>query len=529
MTPPPWLVRALVVSASVGLLILLVGLAVGWARRSPRAEVGATVALTLVALGLRLRAPWGPHDLNLRNTNAWVGPRPWSLEYDYREMFRYGHGVEGLAEPVGWVVWALGGAWSPWLLVTWFGLLSAVQVPWVVAVARRLGASAVGAWCAGAWLALHPVALRFARTDVQATPEALWTLTGVGLGLAWAQGGPRWMAAAAGLALGLATHARPDALAVPVLVGVAALLADSSLLRRRGFWLAGVVAVIVALPQVAFQWARIADPSQSMEGVPGWSGGAVHPLVAHGVRHLIGLDPALVGWGGVVGVALALVAPLPAWRVRVAGTGLALALSLLVAGDATWSAVDGDRMGFARHQLRALPFFAIVMGWAVGGAGIRWGRVALVVAATGVVGSVASRSPVAWVPRIGAAEFRFFVAHRQAIEPGCLVYGPAFPYDAGFRPSLALLDERTSRWSTRPSPPPGGCWLYYRSAECSMAVEPPLSPACEAFEAAHTLEPLEEAWLPAGPWIFDRHRVDPVRVGLYRVQPPWTEVPGFRR
>lgn len=492
---------------SLVLLGVLGALAVQALRQAGRGPVGVMVALTLVAWGLRQAAPWGSHDLNLRNLGAWVAG--WYI------VAPYGHGLEGLTDPVVALAQVGGLGWSPLHLVTLTAVLSALHVPLLVGVARGLGTSWRASWLAGALLAVHPAAVRFARTDVQATPETLWTLAACVLWLRHrADGRPGWAWAAA-ISAGLVGHARPESLAMTAMLVGAMLLSAG---ERPVPWRPALAAVAVALPQFFLQLVRALTSAQAVDGLPLLPRDVPKPLPVHGPWHLLGFDPAWVG--PLVGVALLLWplarTPTAGWRW---GTAVvALVASVLVEGDSSWTPSGGFAMGFARHQLRALPFFALLAAWGISAVadrlGSRWVGGALSVA---VVASAATRLPLAYTPRTGQAEFRFFVDLEAHFAPGCQVYTPGLPFDAGLRPPGALFVGRGLRWTEHADPPDGACWLYYRSGECSLGFEPPLSRVCDAFEREHTLEVLEERWLVARPWIFDHHVVDPVRVGLYRV------------
>lgn len=497
--PVVWLVAAGSLLGLAGIVALL-GHAV---RRSSRMEVAAVVALTAVALALRLAVPWGPHDLNLRQPGAWVDVT--------RHNVGYGLGWTGLAV-MARPIWP--GGWALRSLPDLGALLSCLHVPLLVAWARGLGSGPRTAWLAGALLAVHPAWVRYGHTDVQVIPETLWTLTALVAIERWRRGGAGGPALA-GLATGLAVHARPEALVLPLALGALAALRLGRRASPGGVAQAAGVALVVGAPQVVLQLGRLVTVEQGAAGVV-WEEWWEHPVWTHGWRHLVALDPAWVPpW-----IALGLLglpwAREPGALTRLAVVGVGLALALLVAGDPSWTPVDGDRMGFARHQLRALPFLLLALAWGWG-AGLE--RLRVGAWAWGGLGlSAAATLPLAWQPRAAALEFRWLAAWREMVPVGCTIYAPAYGQDAGLRLAHELLWTREIALRTDPPPAEGepGCWLYYRSGECSVDMDPPLE-ACERFEATRRLEPVAERWLPAVPWIYDPYRVDPVRVGLYRV------------
>ncbi len=478
-----------------------------WAADRSRGEQVGSVVLFLVAVALHWTAPWGVYDLNLRSPAAWRGFGS--------DPLQYGHGVVAAAAPAQLV---MGSGWSAEHLPRWFGVLSALHGVLLVPIVDRFSGSRLAAWTAGIWLTVHPMAVRYGATDVQAVPEVLWTVVAL---LAWCRAvdddAPGWMVFS-GLAAGLAAHGRPDSLIVPALyvaaIGARAVAGE----RPRRAWVAVAVAVVVAMPQAVFHLGRVVQGTDPLEGLPGLAGGH-HPVLVHGWRHLIALDPWMVGWAPWLAL-LALPWAPGSRAMRGVVLALALGLSLLVASDPTWTATDGVAIGFARHQLRALPFAAWLLGLGVAG----WSRagprpwMGAVVAALLVGGAVARLAEAGWAPRAGQGEFRAWITARTAIDTDRLIL-PAVDADAGFRVPVELIGDGQVQAVWPPPDRVEAGALYWRSGECSLATVS-LGLACEAFEASHQLEPIQEAWVPAGRWIYDAHRLDPVRVGLYRVLGP---------
>ncbi len=492
----------------VASIVALVGAVALWVldvRDRERPWVAGVLLVTLLAVAVRLAAPWGSHDLNVRNPGAWVDVP--------RVNVGYGLGWTGLAR-MARAVWP--GGWTLRALPDLAAVLSALHVPLLAAWARHLGTSASAAWGAAGWLALHAAAVRFGHTDVQTTPETLWVLVALLAVARWNEDRRPWMALLAGLATGLAVHARPESMVVVGIVPAYAAMAVPAVWRERWGWGAAGLAAVVGLPQVVLQIQRLLYDRATSAGVPSPEELASHPLWTHGVRHLVVVDPTWSTGVVAVGLVLLVFAREIDVRWRVGALVVCLGLVLLVAGDASWTPAGGHRPGFARHQLRLLPFALLAGAWgldavaqAVGAA--RWVWPVAVVA-------MGTTLPTAWDDRVGTQEFRAFADWHSTLAEGCVVYRPAVHEDAGFRIPVELMPQGV-RLVDRPPASVDGCTLYYRSAECSLA-RYALATTCDAFEADHALVPLDERWLPAGAWIYDDHAVDPVRVGLYRVEGP---------
>ncbi len=474
-----------------------------------RRWAGALALLTAVAWALRMAAPWGPHDLNVRQVGAWVPLDRLDVEH--------GLGLTAMAMPLQALA---GSAWSLRGLPDLVAVLSALHVPLAVLWGRRLGLGRGAAWLAGVWLAVHPAWIRFGHTDVQGGVETLWTLVALLAGERWASGRMRADAVLVGVATGLAVHARPESMVVLGVVAAWGLLRVPDGWRSGDAWLAAGLAGVLSAPQVGWQLVRAGLGGAVAEGIVGADGLLRHAVVTHGPRHLLLLDPAWTPWmvlvGGAIGLWIA--GPVPA-RVRVSLVVTALGLSLLVGGGPAWTPLGGEAFGFARHQLRALPFglVALAAGWGHlvhraprmprGGRVVLWGAVSALGLWT---------LPLAWVPRHAQADFRVFASVWDQLD-GCAVYLPVADGDAGLHVHHELLPLAGAVRVDGPEGLVGApCALYYRSSECSLVVSEPRA-SCDRFEQAHRLTPIAVAEVPAGPWIFDQVAQDPVRVGLYRV------------
>ena len=505
------MVGFLAVASAVGLALVARALATPVDGRG-RAEVAAIVVLGLGALALHLAVPWSPYDLNLRHARAW------NPEIGATTM--YGFGTEALGV-VMQGLWP--GTWSSRLLADAMAAVSAVHVVLLALWVRLLGASAPVAWLAGALLAVQPAHARFAHTDVQTQAETLWTLGA--LVLAWRHGrAPSWVdGLGAGLLLGLVAHARPESLVVvPALAVLAAVTVPRSVWRHPAT-LAGVaVAGAVAALQLPVVLHHAGPTGQSPDAIANPLRPDRHPLSAHGLAHLLAIDPAFTP-PPVAALALALpwargVAPRVAWAVL----AVALGALVLVAGDPSWTPIGGAQFGFARHQLRALPFVAAVQAFGASAALAAVGPRAAWAGAVGVLAVATWTLPLAFVLRTGPSEVRFLVEHAAALPRPCQLTVPGFEADAGLKVSPELVEMTGITLATPGDGAPAeGCWAYWRPAECSLDpavfASTPEEPGCDAFEAAHTLTPVAEAWLDTEPWIYDRLHVRPARIGLYRV------------
>lgn len=512
------MIPAPLVIAVWGALAALTLAAAGWLARgivdalrdmTPRGRA-AWGAGVLAAIALRLAAPWGPHDLNMRNVAAFAPHAAPSPEY--------GLAVQALVAPLQ-AVWP--GPWPLRTVTDVHAILGGLSAGVLALWARALGASWAGAGLSAALLAVHPAHVRLSHTDAQPIGETLWTL-GALLLVAQHARAPAWSrAVGAGVLVGLATHARPEAvLLVPVTVLALAAVGPVRLpWRHPATWAALALGAAIAAVQAAVQ---LAIAPADAAGVPTLDALRGHPVGVWGVRHLIAFDPAyvpaLVALGA-LGLPLGRAGPR---RTGLVALAVGVATALFVTGDAAWHALDGEQLGFARHQLRALPWLAVAQGFGLAFVAERVLRgrpravAAVVLVATAFA---ATRLPLAFSPRSGQGEFRLVAAHREAFERlDCTLLVPALEMDAGLKLPTVLFRAVPTIVGEPSALPADGCRLYYRSGECSLAAVGQIrAPPCDAIEAGLRLSPVYEAWLPAGTWIFDPMALDPFRVGLYRI------------
>ncbi|MCB9682336.1 MAG: hypothetical protein H6733_12790 [Alphaproteobacteria bacterium] len=510
------IVHALAVAAVVVTLaggVVVVGRVLrpwSWAERL------AAVVLAAGAVALRLAVPGGPFDINLRSTEVFFPFEPTVWHY-------------GLAYPTLWR--ALLAPWPAAGFTTLFdgtAVLGGLTAVLLVAFLRVAGTGRRVAWLAGVALALTPAHVRFSHTDVQAIPEAFLFLLA---GLAWIEHLDRHRPGVgvglpvATASLALAATMRPEGV---LLLPTFALLTVATGRTVEGRWRQRGVAGLALIGFVALHVAGVVlhnhEVSAGRAGLKGWPS----PLV-HGPLHWVALDPTFTA---PLLVVLALVggalAPLRgrrhwAWLLLAAVTGCFVL-------NPDWTPAGRDVPALVRHQVRSLPWFAVLIGFGLDGlarqAGRRWGPVVLV-ALTAVAGLAAVRAlDGAFRPTTLDAEFAFRDAVERTLPAGCAVVTWLPPEDRGLAMTSELsrsegLDLTWLRLDRGDPLPEAGCVIWYRPASCAAPLDRKvLAPAapCAAFEASHTLTPIAEARLPNRPWLIPSYAEDPVRVGYYRLR-----------
>jgi hypothetical protein len=499
------------------------GLRAAWsaARSAPRPERVGAAAVAGLALALAEAAPWGPEEVNSvsKMSNPLLGATAW---------------VYGAGQPAwGLLVHGLvPGPPDDRTLMELDPFVHAVAAVAVLAAVRGVGVPALGAFAAGAAAAALAPLVRFAHTDGPHALEALLTWGGLALLLRHARR-PSWADALGGAgAVAVAAQLRPEAvfLLVPAL-GLLLAAPERPPWRHPATWTALVLVAGLAVAHLIGAWTLLQGPPQPRPRLLAGNG-APHPLFVHGPRHLVFLEPAHVS--AVLGAlaAVGLVAGRAAARLRLALAAGALGLAVLVGGPPHYTVAWGATPVMLRFQLRALPWFAALVGLgshrvaaAVGG---RAGA-ALAVGALAV--GLAGPLPDALTPRTHTLEYRFFREHLLELPAPCTVSAYLHPRDAGF---AADTYDHLGPWAghdvrTRPltEPDPVGCHVYYRAANCSLRAEPvdlaeggAPSERCAAWEDAHALTPRVTAELPARPFGLERYGADPVRVGFFTVDGP---------
>ncbi len=508
--PDPWLLyQGLQGLTLVFVLACLDGVVRAVRAEPDRAIVGLVAVGALAALVARWWAPWGPHDINDR-IRLLVSVQPQLHQPEY-----------GWGRPAFWRT-LLATRWTgPHDLRVIADATAVTSVFGVVAVgvwARLLGLGRAGVATAVGLVALDPLLIRFSHTDAPQIHELWPWLAGLAGWTAHTRT-PCWRHAVLGASgLTLAATMRPESvLLLPVALAIAWAQGQALPWRRADTVVGlGVTALWPAL-QLFGLWSAAGGEVARRAG---W--GTLGP-VEHGLRHWIVFQPEVVPWGLGLLVVLGVLAAPGRPRHRI-GWGVAvLALGLFVPG-AMWSPGVGDVPLLLRHQLRVLP-----VAWLVVAFGVDWaaaqvsGRAAvgLVLLVLGLRGTVAHHLTTAWTIHAEHAAFR---EAATLVPPGCRLVAFRTRTDTGLVPPLQEIaqgDEdgwRHLEADDDPTAPIDGCVWWWRGGVCSVVVADPEEQGwCDRFEAARQLTPVAETWLPDHPWLYDRHRVDPVRVGLYRV------------
>ncbi len=483
--------------------------ALGSNRRSTPPSAWLTAALMFaLALALRIAAPAVPHDINPRTDEVF---QPWD-----QIQWRYTHGLVALMR----AVWALGAVVDDRVVFGVVAVAGALCVPLIDLVTRRVGGGRLAGLVAALVLGGVGLHVRYSHTDAPQIVEILLTL--VAVIAATAPGAPpardvAWV----GLSLGLTSAMRPEGMAIPFLLGFWALACGVRWPSQRVAAVGALVA-LVALPDLL---------GVTLAQGPSARGASLdqgHGALTWGLDHYAPFNAAFVPTA--LG-ALTLTAPWgrPGSRRGLATLALMFALGSLVA-NASWSIGATPVWCLARHQLRVLPWMALLIGLGVEGLvdrAVEWtrqdARASLaVLAALGVAGLTATTLPDAYSRFTLAEEYAFIRQHLPEVPDGCTVVTEREVTDRGLllRDGLAFLDQRLT-WQDVSDPiAPSSCVIYYRSALCTSVEPGEPADLCAAFEHSHTLQPLAEAQIIARGWLWERYATPTLRVGYYRVTDP---------
>lgn len=507
-------VAALAVTAVQGaawiVWILLALVVMGRARR---AVVAGLAAVTVGALVLRLAAPAVQHDLNdrLNEIHRRVDDLSWL----------YTHGLVSLVR----VGAQLGIAPDDVRVFHLVALLGALSVPVAYVVTRRLGGGVVAGAVAAVVLGGTGLHVRYSHTDAPQIVEGLLTLVGAAALLVPRDARTRVDVALAVVSLSLAATCRPEAVVVPLLVLVWSTACGAAWSWRT---LAAVVGGVWIVDGLDFGL------------VVAGHGGPASRNALHAPALWVHGPSAIVTWHrAFVPVALGALALVGAWLAPSRRAGLAtLALSVVLGSlvlNPEWSIAANPSWCVARHQLRVVPWMAVLVGLGVGAltdvaARRLSGSMAAVVrggALAGVAVLTASTLPDAYAHFTLADEYTFFRAALltvpddchlltivdRGVDHGLMVH--ELPASLGRSHAIHGLDtELASLGDLRP-----GCVVYYRSALCSAVhAGEGDHDFCAAFEARTRLTPLVEGRLGSRGWLWETYREDPVRVGFYRVE-----------
>lgn len=510
-------------SALCGLILLNLMLAwVGWIvlagwetarflRRTSRVDLLGLLALTVLALGLRLAAPAVQHDLNPRSDDVFM---------DWRSIqWIYTHGLCALMR----IVRATGITVDDQTIFHTVALFGALTVPALAVLVRQLGGGRVAAYTTGLVLAMLGLHVRYSHTDAPQIVTAC-LLTVAAIALSATPQGPRWShVALAGLSLGLAAAMRPEAIVASGFVWLWSLAATSGWTAGRRVAAMGL-ALLVALPDVGMV-SLVGRDLATQHSLAEFGQG---PL-AYGLRHYAAWNPAFVPtalgvliWPSLIGRA--------GLRRSVATLLLLLALGATF-GPPVWSLGAAPTWCLARHQLPALTWAVLLMG--LGAEAIadtiaawtpravsRFAAVTLVLATTAITSTTLKD---AYARFTYAEEYAFVRANLPLIPERCHVatYVPVYDEGLFLRVGLTALGlEHT--WGALEDPiDPAGCNYYYRAALCSVST-PDFTPPedrCSAFERSWTLTPVAEASIVARGWLWEVYPTSSVRVGYYRLTP----------
>lgn len=489
--------------ALVGLALLDGRSAIAWAR-SDRPTATEVAAVMLLGLLLRLWLPAGPMDIHYRLGAASQDPV-------------LAQSLYGLAFPsVVRLMWAVTGPSDAAV----FGLntvLGTLQIGAVYALSRRLLDDRTAAWIAAAAIAVSPALAHFSRTDIQTTLEVLLMLWG--LEALFRPPSVR-SALIAGLALGLASVLRPEAIAVVVVAAT-----GSWAVGRRPFpsdrWMA--LGAVVALPTVlaTLGLAGTGVQMHAFEGTHAFDQGLLHPLF---------LNPEWTPIWVTAGLFLLPFARHPSREIRLWIAGSLVLLTWLVWG------FSPEHMYLAgiRHQLRAIPFAAL-------GAGIGLSSALQLARARGpgswvsAVAVGAALTVPAWVavsqPPTAHLEYRFVRDHLTEVPHGCWIVAHFNPQgsDAGLVPPWRLSEQLglDHRWvdADRTPLPREGCAFYYRGSNCwasrageDVPLKARLRDRCRVTEGRLEIEPVVEVSVPGRTIGTDFYAPEgELQLGFYRV------------
>jgi hypothetical protein len=475
---------------------------------TPARAAWQAAAWFAVALALRWAAPAVPHDINPRFDEVF---RPWD-----QLQWRYTHGLVGLMR----AVWALGAIVDDRVVFGVVAVAGALSVPWVAQVTRRLGGGALAGFVAATVLAGTGLHVRYSHTDAPQIVEAALTLLAVLVATRATAPGRAdlvWL----GLSLGLAACMRPEGMAVPVLLGFWALACGARWPTRQVALVAALVA-LVALPDLAGV-AAAQGPSTRGAGLD-----QGHGALTWGLSHYAPFNAAFVPLA--LG-SLTLLAPWgrPGQRRGWATLGLMLALGSLVA-NRDWSIGGTPVWCLARHQLRVLPWMAVLVGLGVEALvdrAVAWTRPEArgptsALAAVAVAALTATTLPDAYSRFSLAEEYAFIRQHLPDVPDGCTVVTERETTDRGLmlRDGLTFLDQRVIWRGLGEDLGDASCVIYYRSGVCTQSRAGEPADLCAEFEQRHALQPLAEAEIVARAWLWERYTTPTLRVGYYRVTRP---------
>lgn len=400
----------------------------------------------------------------------------------------------------------------------------------------------VAAFAAAVVLALQPIAVRYANSDSSGVLQALCLVVGAGFLASWNRRGGRWLLLQGVGWLALAANVRYESV-IYAMAGLLVVIGGGGWPRAgrtRDLLLAGLLFAVC----LAYPVARALRDA---------SGGVfeMSPMGYAGTFVLSRHSPRLVVAVAFLGLAAAVVA-----RFRAAVCFLlALVVVSLPGYFVDLECADLNN----RYALPHIAFWAAFAGlgcsaaWRLGGRLLRRvrGRGADAAAAPparvplAVAGGVALLIAAAGLPHVAflsrmwthALEYDFIRAHLGSIPDACLMVGPDSGRQArGLRITEHLSREagRRHRWLRADSPEVLAgkiepCTVYYRATACfgyESVMAPdnpdwtgPERPECRRIGELYELEPIATTAIPSRSYQCERHTVDPVPAGFYRMRP----------
>lgn len=472
----------------------------------------------LFAAGLALRwtlATFGPGDLGVNQAAAftWV--------YRGTGMPPYGAAPIALIR----IVFAFFG--ESYSLLIWVSLITGSAAPMVLVLAlRRLGRAEAEAWIAGALLAIHPLAVRFAGEGNRGAQVILLFCLALFALAHWLASERRgWLVFAGALTL-LLCHSRPEAVMGLLPLATIGLWKAPGWRARAELALMGAL-VLAAIGLHALQSTTVLQssaenlPYQYMSLFPPFSAETafwLDPLYSGYVLVL------LTAWGATFGFIES--DPVPT----------AAALGILVISYLTQSEPSGFlNLANVRYQMLAVPCVVLVCAYVVWRAIslLPWRRVRATAALLAVLGIGASC--VVPLREVTAAttvdeEFHFVRDLIDELPDGAYVLAPYNPHviELGMRPMEWEFRVRSHGggwviWDPRePIPDLPGPRYYYRSASCSGRIAvwdertDDLMRQCGAGMKRFAQRPLRLSTLRNRPMAYEFY-ADPVVVGLYAI------------